>query len=206
MPGLSPIGGAPIGGSGSAAVAATVCGCCNPPPTACSCSGSPVVVPTSVSLEVSLGSLLFSSGSCTHADAEALIEGTYVLPFWFSDTTAAYYKTTLANGMTIGFGWYCATDSLSGSPVNAIFAFEYCDGSKTCFARHDSIYAFDPIGGTTFGAEIPTTCAVTAGDATAYTISYNDPKSFEQGPLTCGSAPNSGRRRYNITVTMTPTW
>ena len=28
MPGLSPIGGAPIGGSGSAAVVATVCGCC----------------------------------------------------------------------------------------------------------------------------------------------------------------------------------
>ena len=35
MPGLSPIGGAPIGGSGSAAVAAMVCGCCIPPPQQC---------------------------------------------------------------------------------------------------------------------------------------------------------------------------
>ena len=186
----------------------TSVGCCfgSNAPTACSCSGSPVVVPTSVSLEVSLGSLLFSSGSCTHADAEAFIAGTYVLPFWFGDTTAAYYKTTLLNGLTVAFTWHCATDDFFGTPVNARFSFRYCDASQTCFARYDSDYAFDPIGGTTFGAEIPTTCAVTAGDATAYTISYSDPKSFEQGPLTCGSAPNAGMRRYNMTVTMTPTW
>ena len=186
----------------------TSVGCCcgSDAPTACLCSGLPVLVPTSVTLEVSLGSLQFSSGSCTDADAEALIEGTYVLPFWFGDTLAAYYRTTLANGMMVGFGWYCATDSLSGSPANAIFTFRYCDAPQTCFARYDSDYAFDPIGGTTFGAQIPTMCAVTAGDTTAYTISYSDPKSFEQGPLTCGSAPNAGMRRYNMTVTMTPTW
>jgi hypothetical protein len=183
----------------------TAC-CCDPPPTACLCSGSSVVVPASVSLEVSLGALQFSSGSCTDADVEAFIEGTYVLPFWFGDTTAANYQTTLANGMVVTFSWYCATASHSGSSANAIFSFDYCDGSKTCIARYISVYAFDAIGGTTFGAEIPTMCGVTTGDTTAYTISYGDPKSFEQGPLSCLSVLNAGRRRYNMTVTMTPTW
>lgn len=179
--------------------------CCtsDPPPTACSCSGSPVTVPRSVSLEVSLGALLFSSGTCTDADAEALIEGTWVLPFLFGDTIGANYKTTLANGVEVGFSWYCNTQSPS---KNADFAFSYCDGSKTCIARYVSGYSFGVPGQAVWPANIPLLCDVTTGDTTAYSISFGDPKSFEEGPLDCASGANAGRRRYDINVTVTPSW
>jgi hypothetical protein len=179
--------------------------CCtsDPPPTACSCSGSPVTVPRSVSLEVSLGALLFSSGTCTQADVEAFIEGTYSLPFSFSDTLGAYYKTTLSSGVEVGFDWYCSTLSPN---ANAAFGFSYCDGSKTCISRYVSVYYFGVPGGTFWPANIPALCDVTTGDTTAYSTTYGDPKSFEQGPLDCASGANAGRRRYDMNVTVTPSW
>jgi hypothetical protein len=126
----------------------------------------------------------------------AFIEGTWVLPFWFSDTTGAYYKAIGSSGIEVAFAWYCNTESPG---ANAAFSFSYCDGSKTCIARYVSTYYFLP-------ADMPKLCDVTTGDATAYSISYADPKAFEQGPLDCSSSANAGRRLYNNNVTVTPSW
>ena len=185
-------------------------GCCcgSNSPTACLCSGSPVAAPSSMTLEVVLGSIAFDTSTCTRADAEAFFEGTYVIPFSYGDSIGAYYEVTLSSGMYVNFDWYCATRTCVALNCNAQFGFGICDDTKTCYAAHNHNWSFDPPGSSNWGASIPSLCNVTAGDTTSYSISYGMPRAFFQGPLSCSPPPGfvSSRTSYNVTVTATPSW
>jgi hypothetical protein len=192
--------------NGSQLAASTGCCCGATTKTACVCLGSPVIVPSSMTLEVVLGSLNFNTSTCTRADAEAFFQGTYVIPFWFGDSAGAYYRVTISSGMYVTFAWYCATQVCVALSCNAQFGFSICDGTKTCYAQHNHVWSFDPPGGSSWGASIPSLCNVTTGDTTSYSISYGMPRAFFQGPLDCSSSFSLNRTTYNLTVTATPSW
>ena len=181
--------------------------CCGKKYTACSCSGSPVIAPASMLLEVSLGALLFSSGTCTHADAVAFIEGTYVIPFWFSDGNASYYRTYLQDGkMVATFAWYCQSLNYSGGIANADFGIGYCNSSAACFGGYTMNYAYGPPGSSFWGGTMPALCNVTSGSTDSYANTFDDQNGFIQGPQACPASNFTNRRRYTLNVIATPSW
>jgi hypothetical protein len=158
-------------------------------------------------MEITLGSLLFSSSSCTTANAQAVIEGTYVLPYTGKDAYGVGYGTTLANGMAVAFMWYCQPTAYYSSAVSALFTFRYCDGSKTCFARYNDDLGFDALGyPTIFGPSLKTLCNYTPGDTSPFYWNSSQINGFNQGPLTCGNSGNQGVKRYGLSITITPSW
>jgi hypothetical protein len=181
--------------------------CCKNALTACDCSGASVSVPKSLTVQVTLGSLVFSSSSCAPADAQSLIEGTYVLPYTGKDSYAVGYGTTLSNGMTLGFAWYCAPIAYYSSAISAMLAIRYCDGGKTCFARFDNDLGFDAPGyPPVFGQSVPTLCNYTQGSTSPFYWNAAPANGFNQGPLICENQANQGNQRYNLAITFTPLW
>lgn len=168
--------------------------CCNNPPTACSCSGTPVVVPRSVSAAITIDSLVSTSGfpSCVLADAQAFFDGTYVLPLASTDTSGAYYNETFSNGLFMQLDWLCQT----GTFGTHYFAYTFCDIANTCFSK---------IGPTALWfTNLPfRLCFITTGSTASFVI--GDQVTFAEGPMAnCGSlTPQSV---FNYTATFTPTW
>lgn len=96
----------------------------------CDCGEGTAAVPASVSVSVSVTSVSTVSGSptCTLADAQAAIDGTYVLTL-VEMATYAKYTLTLENGTLINYYWYC-----TGYPLNNQFELFFCDIAASCFA------------------------------------------------------------------------
>lgn len=178
---------------GSQLAASQTC-CCGEPPTACNCSGTPVVVPRSVSAAITIDSLVSTSGfpSCVLADAQAFFDGTYVLPLASTDTAGAYYNETFANGLFMQLDWLCQT----GTFGTHYFAYTFCDIANTCFSK---------IGPTSLWfTKLPfRLCFITPGSTTPFSI--GNQVDFLEGPMAnCGSlTPQSV---FNYTATFTPTW
>ena len=207
MPGLSPIGGAPIGGSGSAAVAAMVCGCCAPSVSNC-CGGASVTVARSVTVTITLGANLgsFNPTSCSTAQAEALINGTYVLPFDGAGSRYAIYKTTLGNGTTIGIEWHCTGAPYFSSSISMALSFRFCDVSLSCFDRSNWDFLFDAPGYSLFGVSAPTLCSITQGDTSSFSGQIPNNINLDDGLTSCSQNSGYPLDRYKVTVSVTPSW
>lgn len=162
------------------------------------CSGATVTVPRSLNVTLTLGSQIttFDPTSCGRAAAEALINGTYSLPF--------PYSTVLSNGMTLTVAWYC-----SGA-VSMFLEIRFCDTAQPCLDRANLDFQFDAPGYSVFGSSAPTLCSITQGDTTAWTGQSNnpgnDPITIAGNLFTCSQ--NSGFQfdRYNISISITPSW
>jgi hypothetical protein len=164
--------------------------CCGGLYTACDCSGSPVGVPASLSMDLTVDSLVSSFGSgCVIADARAFVEGTYVIPFLSSDASGAYYETTLANGLIIRLEWYCE----AGINGTHLFSLRGCDISLTCFARASAVTSVTRTR----------LCLLTPGDTTPFSMSVQ--LFFVDGPL-ANCFINVPQSSYAITLTFTPSW
>jgi hypothetical protein len=164
--------------------------CCGGSYTACDCSGSPVGVPASLSMDLTVDSLVSSfGGSCVIADARAFVEGTYVIPFSSSDASGAYYQTTLSNGLTLRLEWYC-TPGINGTHL---FTMQGCDISLTCFAR----------AVTAVGFTRTRLCLLTPGSTSPFSTSSQ--LFFVEGPL-ANCFINVPQSSYTITLTFTPSW
>jgi hypothetical protein len=171
----------------------------------CLCSGSPITVPSSITLEFTLGSLFGATGTCAHADATGFVEGTYIMGYVSGTTTEVNYSVTAANGLVAGLTWYCS--SIYG-PFGSTIGWGlggYCDGSETCFARVLNAFYLGPIG-SSFTSKKEALCDLTLGSTTPFTYTGPGIISLEQGPLTCGVIGNAGVREYNISATFTPAW
>jgi hypothetical protein len=113
--------------------------CCVQKTKVCECSDPYGYAPLTVTAQVTLGVLLSgSTGSCANTDAEAQVNGTYVLEYIGPDGFGTiFYRLTLANGMTVEYRIRCAVDGFS---IGAEFVIRFCDLSTACFQRV-SIYA-----------------------------------------------------------------
>ena len=180
--------------------------CCPPLITACDCSGASVSVPISLTMQITLGSLIFSSSSCTTSDAQSFIEGTYILPYTRKEAFGVLYGTTFSSGMAISFLWYCKPTAYFSSAISALVTFRYCDGSKTCFARFSNDLGFDAPGYSLFGPSLPTLCNYTPGSTSPFDWNAAPANGFNQGPLNCENQANQGSNRYNLAITFTPSW
>jgi hypothetical protein len=179
--------------------------CCDDAPTVTNCcSGATVTVPRSLNVTLTLGSQIttFNPTSCGRSAAEALINGTYSLPF--------PYSTVLSNGMTLTVAWYCSGITVFETRVSMIFEIRFCDTAQSCLDRANYDFWFDAPGYSTFGSSAPTLCSITQGDTTPWTGESNspgnDPITIAGNLFTCSQ--NSGFQfdRYNISISIAPSW
>jgi hypothetical protein len=173
--------------------ASTVTGCCS--------SGVAKVVPSSVSVTLTLGAR-YDGTYCTQAEAEALINGTYVLPFVdLGFTTLATYSLTLSNGMTVELVWYC-----NANP-SMFLAVRWCDIAADCYRRAFFDFYCDKVPSTTFGRTGPTLCSITEGDTSSIggdTIGVGQLLVLVGGIFSCSGFGSNDR--YPVTVSMVPAW
>lgn len=182
----------------------TSAGCCCQPP-GCNCPLGPIQVPSSVTVVFSLQDFISTAfnGSCTHEDAVALIEGTYVLPQTAITSREVTYSITTESGATISFIWNCSDfNGLGGDYKTAEFSFLFCDISATCFAR--VILISDIRSGTLLPlCEYPTN----SSDSTTF---LSDPARvfLEQGPFlfSCTQSRGLTGRNYYYSLEITAGW
>jgi hypothetical protein len=105
--------------------------CCDEKNKVCDCSDPYGYAPLTVTAEVTLGALLSgSTGSCVTADAEAQVNGTYVLPYIGPNGFGSIiYRLTLDNGMNVEYRIPCESIGLSE------FVITFCDLATACFQR-----------------------------------------------------------------------
>jgi hypothetical protein len=176
--------------------------CCAQKNKACTCNDPYGYAPFTVTAEVTLGAFLSgSTGSCANADAEAQVNGTYVLPYigpnGFGSTI---YQLTLANGMNVEYRIRCTADG--AIPSELVMGF--CDLSTACFQRL-SVISRDSNSTTLCGVEYGSTSAISyaAGSLSGYFDSdlYNP----FGGPVTCFSAA-ANRAYFECTSLVTFQW
>lgn len=178
----------------------TSVGCCCPPPE-CNCSGGPIEIPSSVTIELSLGDFIptFFSGVCTHADAVAFIEGTYVLSPTVFNTDFTIYTLTTESGAEISLKWYC---TIGNSGQTADFSVVLCDLSEECFARTRET-AF------IFSGDLLGLCAYPENNTDTNTFDAgNNNILLEQGPLiiACNEIGGLTGRLYEYSLDITAAW
>jgi hypothetical protein len=130
-----------------------------------------------------------TGGSCAIADARSFVEGTYVIPFFSSDASGAYYETTLSNGLIIRLEWFCER----GIYGTHSFSMRACDISLTCFARTSTAISVTRTG----------LCLLTPGSTSPF--SFSSQLFFVEGPL-ANCFTNFPQSSYTITLTFTPSW
>jgi hypothetical protein len=189
----------------------TSVGCCcdDPPPSVSNCcSGAAVTVARSVTVTITLGTNLgsFNPTSCSTAQAEAVINGTYVLPFDAAASGYAIYKTTLSNGTEIGISWYCTGLNYFGSLVSIALSFRFCDVSLSCFDRSNWDFLFDAPGYSVFGVSAPTLCSITQGDTSSFSGEILNNINLDDGLTSCSQNSGYSFDRYKVTVSVTPSW
>jgi hypothetical protein len=108
--------------------------CCAQKNKVCDCSDPYGYAPLTVTGEVTLGALLSgSTGSCATADAEAQVNGTYVLEYIGPNGFGSIiYSLTLENGMNIEYRIRCTSDGVS---FQSEFVISFCDIATACFQR-----------------------------------------------------------------------
>jgi hypothetical protein len=108
--------------------------CCAEKNKVCDCSDPYGYAPLTVTGEVTLGALLSgSTGSCVTADAEAQVNGTYVLEYIGPNGSGSIiYRLTLENGMNIEYRIRCTSD---GASFQSEFVMTFCDVATACFQR-----------------------------------------------------------------------
>ena len=178
----------------------TSVGCCCAPP-GCNCPEGPIEIPSSVTVEFSLGDFIsqFFNGVCTHDDAVDAIEGTYVLSPTVIDQEFVLYTLTTGSGAVVSLKWFC-TQSVNGR--TAEFSFAFCDSSKQCFARINepsSIFSDVLLGLCTYP------------ENNVDTNTWDSDASFvflEQGPLLfgCDQALALTGRNYYYSLAITAAW
>ena len=176
------------------------------PPTACNCSGAvPIGIPESITLEFTLGTLVDSLGSCTHAQAASLTEGTYVCAFWFSTSLAAYYRVILSNGVIVGVTWYCGTGNFGQSLDWDIF---YCgDESDECFCQFWQYEFYFGPPGSAFTSKVKSLCDLTTGDTTPLDYTGDGILRMDQRhQANCCGTLSPLFRSYLVLATLTPSW
>lgn len=189
--------------------------CCNvtPPPSVGNCCGSiprtAVTVARSLSVTLTLGTKIatISPTICTQAQAEALINGTYILPYLDSLAgTAARYSLTTAAGVLVTVGWYCR--ELGG--VSMVLELGYCDIPAGCYDRASLTFSFDAPGFSAYGSSAPTLCSITQGNTDEITGLTNNPGNdylvMDQGILSCSSNAGYNFDRYDVTISIVPSW
>lgn len=192
---------------GSQLAASLWCCCGSTSITACTCTGSPVTIPKSITVEVTLGALFGSNGTCTHADATGFIEGTYVLPYVSKTSTTAFYQLVAANGISVGFTWACSPGAIIGFGETAEVSFGYCVPANSCFCRISSNVNYFGPPGSSITSQVDSLCNITTGSTTPF--SYTGPAkiTLEQGPIaSCGSPQSGNYRQYSLLFTCTPSW
>ena len=173
--------GGPIFRSG--AVGTEQACCCAQKNKVCDCSDPYGYAPLTVTGEVTLGALLSgSTGSCTTADAEAQVNGTYVLEYIGPNGFGSIiYSLTLENGMNIEYRIRCTSDG-----VLSEFVIGFCDLGTACFQRLQIATA-----------KSLTLCGVEYGSTSEHTYTAGGLAAFFDselynpfgGPVNCFSAP-----------------
>ena len=187
----------------------TSVGCCCglPPSVSACCGGAPVTVARSLTATITLGAKLssFNPTSCSTAQAEAFLNGTYVLPFDAAESGYAIYKTTLSNGTEIGISWYCTGINV-GSIVSMVLSFRFCDESGSCFDRSNWDFYFDAPGYSDIGVSAPTLCSITQGDTSSFSGEKPGNINLDDGLTSCSQNSGYPFDRYKVSVSVTPTW
>jgi hypothetical protein len=184
----------------SGALGTSVGCCCSPP--GCNCPEGPIEIPSSVTIEFSLGDFIptLFSGVCTQDDAVAFIEGTYVLSPTVFNIDFIIYTLTTESGAEVSLKWYC---NLGLSGQTADFSLVLCDLSTECFARTREtafIFSGDLLGLCTYPENNVDTNTFDPG---------NNAILLEQGPLiiACSEAGGLNGRRYsNYILDITAAW
>jgi len=155
--------------------------CCAQKNKVCTCSDPYGYAPRTVTAAVTLGALLSgSTGTCATADAEAQVNGTYVLEYIGPDGFGTiFYRLTLANGMIVEYRIRCTVDGFS---IGAEFVLTFCDVNTACFQK---VVAGDN--------DATTLCGVAYGSTSviSYTLSglqcafHSDLYNPFGGPVTC---------------------
>lgn len=177
----------------------TSAGCCCS--SGCNCSGGPIEIPSTVTVEYSLGDFVSQAfnGTCTHDDAVAFIEGTYVLSPSAINSDYVIYALTAESGAVVSLKWFC---NLGISGQTATFTFASCDASSQCFARTDQtffIYSGDLLGLCAYPQNNVDTNTWDSGGAFVF---------LEQGPLIFGCDQSKGLtgRNYYFSLAITAAW
>jgi hypothetical protein len=189
------------------------CCCGDGPPTVTNCcSGAAITVARSLNVTLTLGSQIstFDPTPCGRAAAEALINGTYSVPYSFSGADYAAYTTVLSSGMTLTIGWYCSGFFIFGTKVSMVVEIRFCDTAQPCLDRANYDFWFDAPGYSSFGSSSPSLCSITQGDTTAWTGASNnpsnDPITIAGNLVTCSQNAGFQFDRYNLTIDVTPSW
>lgn len=175
--------------------------CCAPKNRVCDCSDPYGYAPLTVTAEVTLGAFLSgSTGSCTNADAESQVNGTYVLPYVGPNGFGSIiYRLTLANGMKVEYRIRCTNNDIV---ISSEFVIGFCDLNTACFQRL-TIYANKSM----------TLCDVQYGSTASVSYSssglscYFDSDLYNPfgGPVDCFSTP-SNRAYFNCANLVTFQW
>ena len=184
----------------------TEAGCCCSS-LGCNCDDGPVKVPASVTVVFSLGDFISTAfnGTCTHDDAVALIEGTYVMPLTAINSTlsTATYSMTTESGAEVSFIWACKTlTNNQGNYNTSKFFFTFCDLSATCFARVNLISII-------LYSDLLPLCEYPQNSTDDNTFVSDPARVFlEQGPLlfSCTQSASLTGRNYYYTLTITAAW
>jgi hypothetical protein len=192
--------------------------CCGSPPNVTECCGSvprsTVTVASSLSVTLTLGVRIpsVSPTSCNKADADAIVAGTYVVPYAYSIAgTAAVYQLVTASGVSISIGWYCRGYSIFGTSASMDMTVTYCNiSSSNCYQRMSQVFWFDAPGFTAFGSSAPTLCSIAQGSTTPITGLTNNPGNdflfADSGLGACDQNNNFTNDRYNVDISIVPSW
>jgi hypothetical protein len=164
-----------------------------------------------VTLTLSLGSRVVTSfrpADCPRSAAEAIINGTYVLPYVVGSSSSgeARYQAVFGDYTIVGVTWYCNQGFYFGYPVTILGSFAFCDTSlfytSVCFASVKFVFGF----GSAFGSTAPNLCSITQGDTTAYSGTTPNPERFSTGIADCDDNNAGGSDYYFVSVSVAPVW
>lgn len=155
--------------------------CCAQKNKVCTCSDPYGYAPLTVTAEVTLGAFLSgSTGACATADAEAQVNGTYVLEYIGPDDFGTlYYRLTLANGMIVEYRIRCTSDGFS---IGAEFVMTFCDLSTACFQK---LQVTTNNATTLCGVAYGSTSAISYTTAVFGCIFHSEMYNPFGGPVTC---------------------
>lgn len=189
--------------------------CCGSVIVPSCCGGASYPAPSSVSVTLTLGTRypgFFPASSCSTAAAEALINGTYVLPFWFSGAGFAAYSLTTASGLGVNCTWWCNADYVYGAAYRMATNIQYCQLLAPCWQRvYNWPFYFGTGNPAQWGGTLaPNLCSMTPG--TPITVTSSTAASGQTRiPLdtnlsTCSQNAGYSSDGFDCTVSVTTIW
>lgn len=178
------------------------CPCCASR-LACNCSGVMLTHPSSVTVTLSLGEQVennFRAANCPSSAAEAIINGTYVLPYVVGSSSSGGGRYQGVFGKkSLGALLYCNQGFWAGMPIAIMFSFAFCDETAfyppTCFAVVNFELGFGSGG----------LCSITQGGTTSYSGTTPFAISFRAGCTSC-ECNDYVSDSYFVDVTASPVW